>query len=124
VPRAGTGGACLARLVRSSVSVRASRGRPGDFARASCLASNGTGFGGGAICDTTGRAIIERAGGAAVGEAARAPRTLVLAGATGAAPITGAVLSSLVETATAIFETGSELVKARVGTAVTAPCTP
>ena len=73
--------------------------------------------------ETTGRAVVTLAGGAMVGVPARDPSTLVLAGATGAALTTDAVRSSLAGTATAVFETGSAFVIARVGTAVTAPTT-
>lgn len=109
-------------LVRSSASVRVSSGRPGFFARTSCFASNGTGLGGGAACDTTGRAVT-CAGGTAARAFAFTPSTLALAGATGAAVVKEAGLISLAGTATAAFATGSEFVSARVGTAVTAPLT-
>ena len=58
-----------------------------------------------------------------VGAPALAPSTLVRSGATAAAVTTEAFLISLAFTATATFDTGSEWVSARVGTAVTAPAT-
>jgi hypothetical protein len=58
-----------------------------------------------------------------VGAPALVPSTLVLAGATAAMLTTAAVFSSLAGTATATLETGSELVIALDGTAVTAPDT-
>lgn len=73
--------------------------------------------------ETTGRAAMERAGGTTAGAPAFAPSTLFLAGATGAALTTEAVLSSAAGTATATLFTGSEFVIARAGTAVTAPDT-
>jgi len=74
------------------------------------------------MCETTGRAIACGAGTGACA-AALTPRTLVLAGATGA-PVTNApALTWLAGTTTAAFATGSEFVIVRVGTAVTAPFT-
>lgn len=109
-------------LLRSSASVPLSSGRPGFLAKTSCFASNGTGFGGGATCETTGRAVT-CVGGTAARAFAFAPSTLLLAGATGAAVVNDAGLISLAGTATADFATGSAFVMVRVGTAVTAPRT-
>ena len=115
-------GAWRATFWRSCASVCVSSGRPGFFARASCFASNGTGFGGGAVCDTTGRAIA-CVGGSAACTPAFAPRTLVFAGATGADIAKASGFTALGGTATAALATGCELVIALVGTAVTAPLT-
>jgi hypothetical protein len=109
-------------LVRSCASVCLSSGRPGFFASTSCFASNGTGFGGGATWETTGRAAA-CAGGTDARAFAFMPRTLLFAGTTGAAVVNAAGLISPAGTATAAFATGSELVRVRVGTAVTAPRT-
>src|ERR1700739_4533250 len=109
-------------VVRSCASVWVSSGRPGFFAKTSCLASNGTGFGGGATWEITGRAVA-CAGGTAACAFAFTPKTLVFAGATGAAVANDAALISLAGTTTAALATGSEFVMERVGTAVTAPFT-
>src|SRR5437588_12978997 len=106
-------------LFRSSASVPVSSGRPGFLARTSRLASNGTGFGGGATCDTTGR-VVTCVGGTAARALAFAPSTLVLAGATGAAVVNEAGLMSLAATGTADFATVSACVMAPAGTPVTA----
>ena len=109
-------------FVRTCASVCGSSGRPGFFASSSCFASKGIGFGGGAICDTTGRSIV-RAGGATAWTLAFAPNTLVRAGATGAAVANAPALTSVAGTETATLDTDCELAMALVGTAVTAPFT-
>ena len=86
------------------------------------MASNGIGFGGGAVRVTTVRATAA-GGGATAALFVFTPSTLVRCGATGAVLVNEAAFNSPGETRTEFLATGNELVSVRCGTAVTAPAT-